>query len=70
MSGTATSFEEAELWEKAEEHVRAFGSDAPAVAAREANQRLAQADLDGVHHWCIIGRRTKLLLQFGQRELH
>lgn len=57
------SFTEPELWAKAAERVRRHGPDALIFAALKVDRFLEQGDLDGLHHWCVILRRTNLLLE-------
>ena len=63
-------FEDRELWNEAQEQVRRFGLEAPIFAAMEADRMLEQGDVDGVHTWCMILRRTRLLLSRGGEPVH
>lgn len=53
---------EAELSRLAQSAVLEHGEAAPSFAHRMAAERLRKLDLDGAHHWCVVGRRAQLIL--------
>jgi hypothetical protein len=63
-------YREKELSRLAELAVVEHGEDAPFFAHRRAAERLGDLDLDGAHHWCVVGRRARLLLARMSRARH
>lgn len=61
---------EAELSRLAGSAVVEHGEDAPLIAHRLAAERLGKLDLDGVHHWCVVSRRTRMILSRMSRARH
>ena len=61
---------EDELWASANEMLRHHGEDAMIVAAQKADERMEQADLDGVHKWLAVVKRINILLERPHGPLH
>ena len=61
---------EAELSRLAETAILEHGEDAPSFAHRRAAERLRTMDIDGAHHWCVIGRRAQQILSRMSRARH
>lgn len=61
---------EAELSNLARSAILEHGEDAPTFAHRRAAEKLRQMDIDGAHHWCVIGRRAQQILSRMSRACH
>ena len=61
---------EAEVSRLAQAAILEHGEDAPSVAHRCAAERLRKADIDGAHHWCVVSRRARQILNHMSRACH